>query len=105
MNKPELLKRKTEIEKELADINGQLAKIELNEKPYEAVIIGYASPGRSSMFFKTEEQARKKFEEYSAKSYYRNGRVDGTVLYRHNDDGTKTRLDFVRKPHYWRDPE
>jgi hypothetical protein len=105
MKKAELLKRKTELKAELKEITDKIAAIELSEKPFEAVLFGYSSPGRSSMFFKTEEQARKKFEEYSAKSYFRSGRVDGTALYRYNLDGTRTLLDFVKKTNWWRVPE
>lgn len=97
MKKADLLKRKSDLEKELAELSKEITALELIEKPYEAVIFGYASPGRSSMFFKTEEKARKKFEEYSSKNYFRNGRVDGTALYKHNLDGTFTVLDYMEK--------
>lgn len=105
MKKADLLKRQSELEAELYETKAQLAEIELNEKPFEAVVFGYASPGRSSMFFKTEEKARVKYEEYRAKTYFRNGRVDGVALYRYNSDGTRTLIDSESKGRWFKVPE
>lgn len=105
MKKADLLKTRKELEERLAEVNRMISAIELSEKPFEAVIFGYSSPGRSSLFFKTEEKAREKYDEYSRKDYYRNGRVNGTALYRHNEDGTRTLLDHTSKSRWFKLPE
>lgn len=99
----ELLARKVELEKELAEIESQILKVERNLKPYEAIASGYS--GRFSTFFKTEAQGRKKFEEYCSKTYFRNGLLHGVILQRHNEDGTKTVLDIRKKVDRWNPPE
>lgn len=93
----ELLARKAELEKELDIVEAQLLQIERNLKPYEAVASGYS--GTFSTFFKTEEQARKKFEEYYGKTYFRNGLLYGVTLKRHNEDGTIDIIDWRAKEH------
>lgn len=105
MLKQELLKRKEELESELDEINTKLSNIELSEKPYEAVVFGYSSPGRSSVFYKNEDSARKKYNEYKHKSYFRNGLVYGAAIYKYKEDGTRDRIDYVEKVHYWKCPE
>lgn len=100
MDRVELTAKKTALEKELAQVQKELAAIELNLKPYEAIATGYS--GRFSTFFKTEAQARNKFEEYSGKVYFRNGLLHGTILVRHNPDGTETHLDHRTKARNWK---
>jgi hypothetical protein len=103
MKKKELQERKAELQSQLDEITKELARIELLEKPYEAVASGYS--GRFSTFFKSEEQALKKFNEYDGKTKFRNGLLYGVQLIRHNEDGTQTLLKCVAKvEHRWKCP-
>jgi hypothetical protein len=94
MKKAELERRKAELQEEIADINRRLSVMEKLEKPFEACVHGYSSPGISSTYWKTEEQARKKYDDYRSKRFFRNGAVYGVILYRSNEDGTRTVLDY-----------
>src|SRR6185312_7031967 len=97
MFKRELLERKAVLEAELLDVNKKLDVIGMSEKPFESVVYGYSSPGVSSTFWKTEAQARKKYEEYHSKTYFKNGLIYGVILRRNNADGTRTVLDYESK--------
>jgi len=105
MFKRELLERKAVLEAELLDVNKKLDVIGMSEKPFESVVYGYSSPGVSSTFWKTEAQARKKYEEYHSKTYFKNGLIYGVILRRNNADGTRTVLDYESKARNWELPE
>lgn len=90
MNKKGLVERKKQLQAELDRISGEIAAIELLEKPYEAIATGYS--GTFSTFFPTEEKALKKYEEYRGKTRFRNGLLYVVELVRHNADGTETLL-------------
>lgn len=92
MNKKELIVKREHLLEELNDINQKLNRIEELEKPYVAAISSYSGGGEMKCM--TEAQARRKFEDYCGKTYYRNGLSYGTYLYRLNADGTKTLLDY-----------
>lgn len=92
MNKDELLQRKTELENELKDIENKLYIIENLEKPFVANVSAYS--GHYDMQFNTEDQARKKLNEYKSKLYFRNGLNYGVYLYKWNEDGSKTLLEY-----------
>lgn len=96
MTEVELKQRKAELEAELSDVHAKLTHIERMLKPYEAVVYHWCA-NRSSTFWKTEEQARRKMDEYYRKRFYLNGRVDRVQLIRHNEDGTQMVLDDKRK--------
>lgn len=96
MKETELLARKQTLELELAEVSGKLAFIARMKKPYEAVVYHYCA-NRSSTFWKTEEQARKKMDEYYNKRYYLNGRVDRVQLIRYDEDGSETIIEDKRK--------
>ena len=93
MNKEQLLNRKLEIESELEEIDQKLRIIKNLEKPYVANVSAYS--GHYDMQFKTEEQARKKLNEYKGKLYFKNGLNYGVYLYKWNEDGTKTLLESI----------
>lgn len=95
-----LLSQKATLEDELERIEARLARISLLEKPYEAIVTGYS--GRFSTFFKSESPARRKFEEYNGKQYFRNGLVHGVMLIRHNEDGSQTHLECRSKARNWK---
>jgi hypothetical protein len=95
LKKQELMQRKAELEKELENVTDQLLYMERMEKPFEAVAVGYS--GRFSTFFKTEEQARKKTDEYYAKTYFRNGRLYSVSIMEHQEDGTKKEIEKREK--------
>lgn len=94
MKKAELEQRKAELQAEIESINRKLSVMDKLEKPFEACVHGYSSPGISTTSWKTEEQARKKYDDYRSKQYFRNGAIYGVILYRNNEDGTKTVLDY-----------
>lgn len=96
MTETELLARKSALESELAEVSSILAHIERMRKPYEAVVYHWCA-NRSSTFWKTEEQARRKMDEYYGKRYYLNGRVDRVQLVRYNEDGSVTIIEDKRK--------
>lgn len=87
-SKTDLLRKKAEHEKELEKIEEQLFHINNMEKPFVANVVAYS--GHYSMQFKTEDQARKKYQEYKGKKYFKNGLNYGVYLYQYNPDGTKT---------------
>lgn len=91
-----LVSRKETLEAELGEINSKLAHIQRMKKPYESVVYHYCS-NRSSTFWKTEEQARKKMDEYYAKRFYLNGRVDRVQLIKYEEDGSTTVIEDKRK--------
>lgn len=88
--------RKETLETELAAINAALAHIERMKKPYEAVVYHWCC-NRSSTFWKTEDQARKKMDEYFRKTYYLNGRVDRVQLVKYEEDGSTTVIEDKKK--------
>lgn len=90
-DKEYLLARKEELKQSLADIEILLNLIDNLEKPYVANVSAYS--GHYSTQFKTEEQAKKKLEEYASKRYFRNGLNYGVYLYKWNEDGTKTLIE------------
>ena len=100
MRRNDLLARKEEIQAELSEINRKLATLDKLDKPFEACVHGYSSPGISSTSWKTEEQARKKYDEYLGKTYFRNGLIYGVILYRNNEDGTRTVLAYDWRMNY-----
>lgn len=87
----ELLKKRTNLENELKDIERELEIINNMQKPYVANVSAYS--GHYDMQFETEEKARKKLEEYAGKLYFRNGLNYGVYLYKWNEDGTKTLIE------------
>lgn len=99
MNKTELLAKKAELETALTDVDAKLTHIERMAKPWEAVVVAYS--GTFSTFWKTEEQARKKMEEYHGKLYYLSGLVYGVRLVRYDSEGTSAIVDERAKvAHY-----
>ncbi|MEK3988065.1 hypothetical protein MHB77_32575 [Paenibacillus sp. FSL K6-3166] len=88
--------RKETLETELAEISARLAHIERMKKPYEAVVHHWCC-NRSSTFWKTEEQARKKMDEYFRKTYYLNGRVDRVQLVKYEENGSTTVIEDKKK--------
>lgn len=88
--------RKETLETELAAINVALAHTERMKKPYEAVVYHWCC-NRSSTFWKTEKQARRKMDEYFRKTYYLNGRVDRAQLVKYEDDGSTTVIEDKKK--------
>lgn len=87
------MKRKIELEQELKNINKQLIQVENLEKPFVANVSAYS--GHYSTQFKTEEQARKKLNEYKSKQYFKNGLNYGVYLYKWNTDQTKELLEVI----------
>lgn len=96
MSESELLVRKSALETGLAEITTKLTHIKRMRKPFEAVVYHWCA-NRSSTFWVTEDQARKKMDEYYAKRMYLNGRVDRVQLIRHNEDGSTTIIEDKRK--------
>lgn len=92
MTKNQLIVKRERLLEELNDINQELRRMEELEKPYIAAISSYNGSGETKC--KTEVQARKKYQEYCGKTYYRNGLTRGAYLYQFNADGTKTLLDY-----------
>jgi phosphoglycerol transferase MdoB-like AlkP superfamily enzyme len=93
LDKKALLLKKSELEKEMEEINKQLRIIENLEKPFVANVSAYS--GHYSSQFKTEQQARKKLKEYASKTYFKNGLNHGVYLYKWNEDGTKELLEVI----------
>ncbi|KON87417.1 hypothetical protein AF332_11660 [Sporosarcina globispora] len=93
MTKEELLNRKEALELEIQNIEKQLRVMTNLEKPYVANVSAYS--GHYSMQYKTEAQARKKLNEYAAKTYFKNGLNYGVYLYKWNEDGSKTLLESI----------
>lgn len=97
-----LREEKKQLEEQLDSINKRLAQIERLEKPFEAVVFGYA--GRFSTFFKSEAQARKKMEEYLSKTYFRNGLLYGVQLRVRDEKGKSTLIESHKKQERWNEP-
>lgn len=91
MSKQQLLIQREQLLTKLQNLDQEISHLDNMEKPYVAAISSYSGGGKVS--FKTEEQARRKFEEYCGKTYYRNGLTNGAYLYKHNHDGSKTLLE------------
>ncbi|NHN31187.1 hypothetical protein [Paenibacillus agricola] len=100
LTKSELLAKKADLETELTEINAKLTHIERMEKPWEAVVEAYS--GTFSTFWKTEEAARKKMDEYHGKMRYLNGLVYGVRLVNYYADGSKEIVDERAKTSYYR---
>lgn len=92
-DKEYLLARKKELLQEINDIDEKLIVIENMEKPYVVNVSAYS--GHYSMQFKTLDKAKKKLNEYAAKTYFKNGLNYGVYLYKWNDNGTKTLLESI----------
>ncbi|OMC96258.1 hypothetical protein MKX34_24145 [Paenibacillus sp. FSL R5-0636] len=91
-----LITRKGALKEELREVEAALTHIERMKKPFEAVVHHWCC-NRSSTFWKTEEQARKKMDEYFRKAYYLNGRVDRVQLVKYEEDGSTTIIDDKKK--------
>lgn len=96
MTETELASRKHTLERELAEVSAALTHIERMKKPYEAAVYHWCC-NRSSTFWKTEEQARKKMDEYFRKTYYLNGRVDRVQLVKYEEDGSTAVIEDKKK--------
>jgi hypothetical protein len=92
-NKEYLIARKADLQQEIEDINQKLTIIENMEKPYVANVSAYS--GHYSVQFKTVEKAIEKLKEYASKQYFRNGLNYGVYLYKWNEDGSKTLIDYT----------
>lgn len=103
MTKNELFAKRTDLQNQLDAVNQEISVLESNEKPFVAAISSYSGGG--SLTFKTEAQARKKYEEYCKKNYYRNGLSYGAYLYKNNEDGAKTLIDYKPMGHSWFYPD
>lgn len=91
MNKSQLVVQRNKLRNELNQIEGELSLLESLERPFKAAILSRKGSGKMS--FKTEEDARKKYEEYCGKDQFRGGTSHGAYLYKLNKDGSKTLLD------------
>lgn len=90
-----LLATRDRLEVEIEEVDLELIRLAKQEKPFQAVV--YAYSGTFSTYWKTEAQARSKYEEYLGKAYYLNGRVNGAALVQHHDEGGHTVLDQKKK--------
>jgi hypothetical protein len=91
-DKKYLIARKAELEKEIEEIEYKLEVMINMEKPYVANVSAYS--GHYSMQFKTVEKAIEKLNEYASKQYFKNGLNYGVYLYKWNEDGSKTLIDY-----------
>lgn len=92
MNKSQLQMKQAQLRNELTRIEKELSLIESLERPFKAAISSHG--GLGNVGFKTEEKARKKYEQYCKKYLYRGGTTHGAYLYKVNEDGSKTLLDY-----------
>lgn len=93
LKRAELEKQRESLEQQIHEINKEITRLTNLEKPYVANVSAYS--GHYSMQFKTEEQARKKLDEYATKIYFKNGLNYGVYLYKWNEDETKTLLETI----------
>lgn len=91
-----LVTRKGALTAELREVDEKLAHIQRMKKPFEAAVYHWCC-NRSSTFWKTEEQARKKMDEYFRKTYYLNGRVDRVQILKYEEDGSTTVIEDKKK--------
>lgn len=91
LTKDQLIEKREEHRISMNKINDEIRRLECLDKPFVAAISAECGGGETRC--ETEEQARKKFEEYCGKTHYRRGVIHGAFLYKYNEDETKTLLD------------
>ena len=97
LKKAELEKQRESLQQQIHEISEKINTLTNLEKPYVANVSAYS--GHYSMQYKTEEEARKKLDEYASKPYFRNGRNYGVYLYKYEEDGTRTLLETIPVGH------
>jgi hypothetical protein len=91
LTKEQLIEKREGHRVSMNKIDDEIRRMECLEKPFVAAISSYSGGGETRC--ETEELARKKFNEYCRKTYYRSGISHGAFLYKYNEDGTKTLLE------------